>query len=519
MNKLDAFLAEKENPFKQNRLLFDWLRDDRQRAELYDELKEKDFPILRFKSMLRSTRGTGVWPDQDVYLVSARSDVERALTGFSVAPYAELESGGRFMLGLDDRNAHDAQNAAAWEALKFSRNEIAACARVAFERAQVQPLNVYHFDLVALAEQAALHFASLLFGLPIEAHTRLQRLIGAVYRRLTFQIIGRHFVANAGLPPTRSSDAERLKEELERLIREEYVKDHSCELQDKGLPKETVIGRLHGYYRTDPNEVVFVTIGLIAGTIGNVRAAVAIAIEHFFNQPNGNGGRLLDEAQHAAWQDDGVQEHSTQDDGSQDESALAKLINQALLRNPPAAFLARTARKLLGPPPERRGKLDDIQLDDIAEGAQVLLAIGADADPDLLFGGGKGFRHRCIGKHLARPLVEEIVRQVLRLPGLAQAIDPDTGKPFGLSKRWGASCETYPMQYRRDRRLNQQPLFVVLPIKTPVAENALARSDDSGWRAHHRRGVARLEARALRLVQSGRKPNAPGNDDDLRRRL
>lgn len=457
-SKLAQFEGARDRPFAQNRLLFDWLCDDQQRTALYAELRQDGrFPLLHFKSMQRSAAAVTAWPDQDVFLVSARSEVSFALQHFSVEPYATLESGGRFMLGLDDIAKHRAQREIAARALCFDDQQIARCAEVAFERAAVQPLKQYGFDLVALAEQAALQFSMLLFGLPDQAHTRLQLLLKAVYRRLTFQIIGRHFVANAGLPPSRLADADKLKTELEDLIREARTVPHADERRAKKLPPQTVVSRLYQDYGSDPDdEVVLVTIGLIAGTIGNVRAAVAIALNHFFNMlstPGAGAGRLLETARAAAWRND---------------DSLQPLIEAALLQQPPAAFLARTA---CTPRAKLQKKDWQGQLQDIPEGAHLLLAVGADPDPGLLFG-GQGLMHSCVGRHLAQPLVERIVREVLRLPGLGQAIDADTGKARGLVKRWGASCESYPLQYRRDRCLNQQPLFVVLPIKAPVAENA-----------------------------------------------
>jgi hypothetical protein len=67
---------------------------------------------------------------------------------------------------------------------------------------------------------------------------------------------------------------------------------------------------------------------------------------------------------------------------------------------------------------------------------------------------------------------QEIVRQVLLLPGLSQVIDLDTGRPQKLEKRWGAVCMKYPMQFQCARRLNLHPLHLVLPIKPPIKENA-----------------------------------------------
>ena len=122
--------------------------------------------------------------------------------------------------------------------------------------------------------------------------------------------------------------------------------------------------------------------------------------------------------------------------------------------------------------------------------------------------------HQCVGQHLAWPLIYEVVRQVLLLPGLAQKIqsdvsDPDdepsepnekieseSGEPAPLKKSWGAICEAYMLFHQRDRRLNQQPLFVVLPIKEPVKgkRRETARSADASRCPHCR-------SRRLREIQ------------------
>ena len=139
---------------------------------MYDELREKEFPILQFKSLLRSRNG-GEWSMEDVYLVSRQDQVEAALKHYSVEPYSKLGSGGRFMLGLDERKAHDPQSrqrAVAARAMHYKPEEIEACATAAFRRAAIRPLQRHVFDLSDLAEQAALNFMKLLFGLRDESH-------------------------------------------------------------------------------------------------------------------------------------------------------------------------------------------------------------------------------------------------------------------------------------------------------------------------------------------------------------
>lgn len=148
---------------------------------------------------------------------------------------------------------------------------------------------------------------------------------------------------------------------------------------------------------------------------------------------------------------------------------LQELILEAIKRNPPAPFLARTSvGRVTFKWSNGRGMT-------VPDGAHVLLAMGAAQSDDVVFGGPPGmpqFMHRCIGRHLAIPLVYEIVEGTLLLPGLARVIDAQTDRPERLEKLWGAVCLRYPLQFQRDRRLNQQPLHVVLPIKEPVKENA-----------------------------------------------
>ena len=219
MSKLEAFSKE-GNAIKKNGMLFDWLRDDHERAQLYGELRVADFPVLQFKSLLRSSNHVE-WPNQDVYLLSKKEHVEMALKYCSVKPYQALDSGGRFMLGLESGDAHTKQNGIAVKALKFTQEEIKACAERAFVRASVLPLKNPLFDLATdLAEQVALRFIGLLFGFRDQAHPYLQRAMEIAYAQLVFQIIGRHFVSESGLPPTDTPTAKEVKEKLKCEIGE-----------------------------------------------------------------------------------------------------------------------------------------------------------------------------------------------------------------------------------------------------------------------------------------------------------
>jgi len=442
--KLDEFRDEK-NPLQQNRKLFDWLQDDDLRDEFYQDLRDNGCPVLRVKSLLGPERHS--WPLDDLFLLSSRNDVARALQTCSVAPYAGLDSGGRFMLGLDNRHLHDPQRAAAWDALKFTDKEVTACVEEACRLALILPLKKPRFDLAAgLADQAALRFAELLFGLPSESHVFLQRLMAGAYRRLTFQIIGRHFAGDSGLPRTDDPRAAQARDEIEREIREAARQDPANAKRRPGEPACTVIAKLHAHYgNRHIDDTVMVTLGLIAGTIGNVCAAVTIALDDFLSQ---DGERTrFDEARRAARAGD---------------ERLHGLIGQALLSHPPAPFLAREA-----------SSGSDLLCDGqpIPAGAKLLLLMGVEPDADMIFG-GKDFMHRCVGRRLAWPLIEGIVREVLLLPGLDRVLDPGNAEPLRPNKVWGAICESYSLQYARHPKLNQQPLFVVLPIREPVRENA-----------------------------------------------
>lgn len=446
-------LEKQPNPLAHNRELLKVLEDDGKRAALYKELHGR---VLPFRSVLR-TGGAAEWPSEDVYLLTAREDIKEALQKDSVAPYSQLDSGGKFMLGLDDAAAHDPQRSHAAHALRIFG--LQAFLDEALARAFVLPRKLDVFDLVNdVAEQAALRLLALVFGMPARAHLLLESALRATYTRLTFQIIGRHFSPDDGLPSSDSARAKELRAELEERVRcaakgEDFPEWWDTEIWDSGPRKPSGAVLLKEAYPQDEEMTRTVILGLMAGTVGNVKSAVANIIDHLFQEKDDQGNPLIDEAIVRARSDD--------------PAPLEAMMNDAMFARPPAPFLARTAERAI----KVRGLEGDIH---IPKGAHLLLAMGAGApDLDLIFGGGNdSYMHRCVGRHLALPLVYATVREVLRLPGLSLVIDPATGRPKPLVKRWGAICLEFPLRYRRDRRLNQQPLFLVLPILEPIAENA-----------------------------------------------
>jgi len=462
--RLAAIRAE-THPLRQNRKLFETLRNDHKRASLYGDLAAEGFPAIVFKSVLRRGGHAVDWPSEDVYLLTASEHIEAALRNGSVAPYAALDSGGRFMLGQDEFGVqpacpHAKQRKVAVDALALDHDTVRACVAAAIARALVLPRKGHQFDLVAdVAEQAALRFVALAFGMPAKSHVLLQLALRATYTRLTFQIIGRHFVPDDGLPPSDSAGAMDIKARLEAEVDRALALEDAQEWWDVGVigQRATAGARLAKALGATGDDARVVALGLMAGTVGNVTSAIANTVDHWFHATDAAGIRLIDRATRAA-------RHG-------DAETVKKMANDAMRCRPPAPFLARTAVRDM---PMRHGGRSGVVA---PAGSHLLLAMGADppADLDSLFGGAvddPGIPHTCIGRHLALPLVHETLHQVLRLPGLARDIDPATYRPRPLVKRWGAICESLPLQWQRDRGLNQQPLCVVLPIKAPIAENA-----------------------------------------------
>jgi hypothetical protein len=203
--------------------------------------------------------------------------------------------------------------------------------------------------------------------------------------------------------------------------------------------------------------------------VGNVQAAACIAVKALFASESLRRKALalalgerngLPTANFRAWQ---------------------QLLVGPLRANPPIPYLPR------------------LQVDaDGKKVAEVLLALGGgtagragEEDDPLVWGLPEDARHCCAGRALAWPLIVEIVRQVISLPGLAQALDPEDASVRGLKKRRGFACTSYPLTHRRDRHRAQTSLNVAMRIRPPVRENA------DRLRSVIRSGAPRIE-RALR---------------------
>jgi hypothetical protein len=459
MCKLREF-DQASSAYAANQLLAGWLSDDTQRAELYEEMAASNprRTTLRFKSLAYYDQAA---PGEltDAFLVAAVGDIEHALKHLSVKPYAAL-GGGRFMLAIDAGEVHAAQRKYALSLLDaFSDEQIKYCARVAFRRAAVLALKKPDFDLAALAESVALRFASLLFGFPDNAYGMLRATMQRLYQELCFQILGRHFSGEplpprAPVPPGQLS----LDEWVKKLIKGEDGMEPEQAGCESGCGKP-ILFQMREYDGGYDLELLSIIVhGLITGMIGNVQAGVSIAMSEWFNRRGEDGLPLLVTAQRAAATDN--------------DTKLGGMLMKALTNNPPAAFLPRAA--------DGRGlKWTDAEGVEhtIPDGADVVLAMGAAKRHDLVFGGvasDTSYVHQCVGERVIYPLLLHSVKRLLLLPGVAQQIDPDTGRPRPLVKHRGFACEKYPLQYVLGRRLRQQPLAVIMKVKPPIAESAAA---------------------------------------------
>ncbi len=482
-----------------SRLLFKWLSDDTHRAALYGYLSSRP-QVLKFQSRadarLHQTEDSDPEYRQDVYLLTKRAHIVSALTDtrcFSNSPYQALGS-GTFMLALDGGD-HDAQRKFASAYLDhLNAKTVCALSSVAFMAAAALPLKQRQFDLAELAEQAAVRFVGFLFGFAQVDHPLIEEAARAAYLGLNYQILGRHFVTRPGILLDAKKNMGGLLQKTadlidlyrERIGREqddEYqaIDDELKELRtykDRHLQHPLadfvpILRRIGEAGTSKPGpcysttELAVIVVGMIAGTIGNVQASVAIAISDFFRDC-----KRFKDARDTA-------DKSRLGNKAEDEK-LRALICDALRSNPPVAFL-----------PRRTNEEVDFGDGRIPADRIVILCMGGATRDDgcnqanggdkscdpLIFGGYPdigGYVHQCIGERLALPLVTRIVRQVLVLPGLAESLDPRSGKPLGLEKLWGFNCRKYPLEFDRFAVLKQSPLNVIMKVRMPVSVHAEA---------------------------------------------
>ncbi len=491
---VDLQQFDSAGPYQQNRLLLEWLSDDISRKDLFNAT-DKRGGVLEFPSLARDEEPPQLprlAPDtgfRDAYLVTGAGAVDEVLRNpgsFSNSPYGAIGSGS-FMLALDPAGARADRRLLQGEAARrvFACDpgddqhpgEVGLLADHAFKAVLPTALARSDFDLAALAEEAALRFCSALFGYAAGDFPLLSDALPKGYQALNHQILGRHFMADPLVLPTADAALGRVLARTAELIDAYQLnrKDWPEDLEPRGgdLPwVEPVLKRL----ANDPGELTgeeraLLAVGSLVGTVGNVQASVCIAIDGLLNGPAGDLQAAIKSA------------HG-------DGRVLWAQLAAALRDNPPVAFVPRralAASQLGGVP--------------IPADAQCIVAVGGatrharDGPITAIFGEYPGHGghpdhgvHACLGRILAEPLVRRICVGVLRLPSLAQVLDLVDGLPRRLEKQWGFRCLRQPLRHRRDLRITQQSLNVVMRIKTPTSANAEA------LRAVIRFGAPRIEA-------------------------
>ena len=460
------------------RLQFDWWSDDENRSAYLDALNgnvawiNSRAPVQDDPAPPRSApvmQGHAL-----VALISNPADVARALSTpaeFGNIPYAEL-GGASFMLALDPPVAgagtvdwHDRQRSVVTQAFAgFSAAQLPAAAKCAVLQAEILSLRSPVFDLAEFAEQAALRYFGLLFGFAGGDHALLEDAARRGYRALQYLIVGRHFASEPGTLPAAQQSLARLStrssalmDEYTRLLRSpraplrpatKRTNDtwpdgvqpwDELKLSSLGDP---VLRRLPGLANgLNGQDLCNLIGGLLVGTVGNVQTSVCLMVQQLMAAPH--------ELQR-------VRNLSIED--------LQQEVPHLLAQAPPVPFLPR---RTLADVAVRGGS--------IPAGTDCILALRPSQDQGCPWGNGQGANpaiHACLGQQLIEPLLVALLYRTLQLPGLEQRLDSLDGEVLDPERLWGMGCLRYPLRYRRDKVRVQQPLIVVMRIKSPIAEYA-----------------------------------------------
>lgn len=459
---------------RRNRMLLDLLSDDAARAALFKLINQQRGGTLDFPSRdsaprecdcvgIDAPRKPAVPGHASVTLITDRDLITSILLNadkrYSSRVYAEL-GGGSFMLALDpgaSPDAHELQKEAFRKCFPKVPERLHEVGHAAVQAASVMAFRAPDFDLADFAEQSALRCCHMLMGYALKDYRLLETTLKAAYKALVYQVMERHFVTDPVLIPEAKALMGRLLARTSALI-DAYAADDEDELrgcEDPALPSGvTRVLKKLGKLDSDLNgeQRAIVALGAAIGTVGNVQAAVCVAVKALYEKRNEG---LLAFARKLA-----REERTGRSTNKYDE--WKRLIAPRLRDNPPIPYLPRL-------------KVDG-QGNKIGE---VLLALGGGTrDPEdgvgddpLVWGLPKTAPHWCAGQALAWPLIIEVVRQVMALPNLAPALDPEDAEVKGLTKRRGFACESYPFTHRRDRWRAQTSLNVAMRIRAPIKDN------------------------------------------------
>lgn len=477
LNAIHAF-TKGGNEYARNRDILDWLCDDGHRAKLFALINKHEKGRLSFPSRdsgqrdcdcedLGAERRPPNTGHREVVLVTDRDEIQAILTDdgskYSNRVYAEL-GGGSFMLALDSKApAHTAQRDALRGCFHGNMAFIPQLAYTACQSAAVMALRAPEFDLAAFAEQAAVRFCQMLFGYSFRDYPVLEPTLRAAYKGLVYQVLGRHFATDPLAIPAARQAMGRLLARTGELIDAYHAEDEEAleDCKDPDMPAGATrvleqLAKSQGELNAEQRAIL--AVGAAVGTVGNVQAAACIAVKALFC------------AKYKA-EKDRVDDVIKSDCGGHKQTGKfddwKKILGKLLRDNPPIPFLPRMTV-------DGSGKA----------GAELLLALGGGAQAchatdgdDPLIWGLPGLpslegKHWCLGQDLAWPLIVEIVRHVMCLPGLDQRLDPTDCSVIGLKKRWGFACESYPLTHQRERRVAQSSLNVAMRLKSPVKESA-----------------------------------------------
>jgi hypothetical protein len=546
-----------------NHMLFRWLSCDALRERLYADLIGQK-RILAFESRaLLDDRDDKDCCDEDhpktfrqkAYLVVHPEHVELAYRNsnastlqWSHTPYKDL--GGTFMLALDAQDSppalpanataspcpfrsHDRQRDYCYQLLKDLAPAFDAIATVAFKAGAALPLKQRKFDLADLAETVAVNYVARLFGFSQSDLPMLKATAPKIGNALTHVNIAQHFVSDLAVIKQAKEALATITQRAAELI-DLYDRPIGQDQKDRWVDLADEFKQLRDYWFEHPEhgktrkvqslkamefkpmmqlmakdksvfsttEKAIMVAGLVGGTITNLRSALCIAVNQFFQ---------LEAHDLTAVRKLAVNARSKHEDANwtdKEAAVFRACVEEALRLNPPAAFVPRRAAigmtlggqtipvdSLIviavgggswGPnDSDRLGKSKqrfDVDLESTVESEPVAAspvtacpfskAFGG--PPEAKIGDRAEYLHSCIGKDMAMYSITYSVRQLMLLPGLTQVLDDQNGKPLGLTKRSGLICERYPLEYEREKLLRQSPLQTVLQVKTPVPENAAA---------------------------------------------
>ena len=507
----DDLKAAKDG-YMRNRIVFDWLADDTDRNAFYTYVNDpKNKQTSPFAIFSRAKFNNDPAPLKDdhsdsvgstVYLVTKREHIQKVFSdtvNFSNLPYSDIGSGA-FMLGLDpsgDPDLHQRQRTALKEAMAHGPGSdvwIQKLSVLAVREAKVISLRLRNFDMADFSEAAGIRFCLKFFGFATSDYALLEDALRKAYHSMCYQMMARHFTTEPLTTPVAREAMAKLGTRISHLIDEyQHLSRYPRWDERKGDPRashrllpegveplsdyglagfKTVIEALS--LDTPANSVLtgqeraVIVVGTLAGLLGNIQAGSSIGIEHLLNELAHTGsasGQLPVSFTHDA------------------KKGLWAYISEGINKNPPAPYLPRIVS----------GENVTLGSVSLPKGTEFILMIGGGTterissgcpmhhkeDPlmfgfvaDEYLGDNDKSQHWCVGDYLARPLIEEIVRQTLLLPGLARRLDSVTAEPLKLEKQWGYMCRTLPLTYKREKLRAQQTLNVTMKVKAPIAEHA-----------------------------------------------